>query len=98
MQGSDNLDALLRSVWLALGTATITTLVAQPIAFIIRRTNLPGRKLLSLFTLVTIAVPGIILACGYIFAWNAPWLEYIRAPRSSRHRRGCAGASPGAVN
>ena len=22
-------------------------------------------------------MPGIILACGYIFAWNAPWLENI---------------------
>ncbi|HVB60372.1 MAG TPA: ABC transporter permease subunit, partial [Ktedonobacteraceae bacterium] len=32
---------------------------------------------LSLFTLVTIAVPGIILACGYIFAWNAPYLEFL---------------------
>jgi len=26
---------------------------------------------------VTIAVPGIILACGYIFAWNAPYLQYV---------------------
>lgn len=77
MQGSDDLDALMRTLWLALGTATITTLVGLPIAFIIRRTTLPGRRLLSLFTLITIAVPGIILACGYIFAWNAPWLTYI---------------------
>ena len=76
-QGSDDLDALIRTVWLALGTATITTLVGLPIAFIIRRTEIPGRRLLSLFTLVTIAVPGIILACGYIFAWNAPYLANI---------------------
>jgi len=76
-QGSDDLDALFRTLWLALGTATITALVGLPIAFIIRRTQLPGRRLLSLFTLVTIAVPGIILACGYIFAWNAPYLQYI---------------------
>ena len=76
-QGSDDLDALVRTVWLALGAATITTLLGMPIAFIIRRTQLPGRRLLSLFTLVTIAVPGIILACGYIFAWNAPYLQYI---------------------
>lgn len=76
-QGSDDLDALVRTFWLALGTATITTLVGLPIAFIIRRTQIPGRRLLSLFTLVTIAVPGIILACGYIFAWNAPYLQYI---------------------
>lgn len=76
-QGSDDLDALVRTVWLALGAATVTTLIGMPVAYIIRRTQLPGRKLLSMFTLVTIAVPGIILACGYIFAWNAPYLEYI---------------------
>ena len=76
-QGSDDLDALFRTLWLALGTATITAIIGLPIAFVIRRTQLPGRRLLSLFTLVTIAVPGIILACGYIFAWNAPYLQYI---------------------
>lgn len=76
-QGSDDLNSLLRTVWLAFSAATITTLLGMPIAFIIRRTQLPGRQLLSLFTLVTIAVPGIILACGYIFAWNAPYLQYI---------------------
>lgn len=76
-QGSDDLNSLIRTVWLALGAATITTLLGMPIAFIIRRTQLPGRRLLSLFTLVTIAVPGIILACGYIFAWNAPYLQNI---------------------
>jgi len=76
-QGSDGLDALFRTFWLALGTATITAVVGLPIAFIIRRTQVPGRQLLSLFTLVTIAVPGIILACGYIFAWNAPYLQYL---------------------
>src|SRR5260370_15509239 len=76
-QGSDAFNALVRTVWLALGAATITTLLGMPIAFIIRRTQLPGRALLSMFTLATIAVPGIILACGYIFAWNAPYLEYI---------------------
>jgi iron(III) transport system permease protein len=75
--GSDDVAALWRTLWLSLGTATITTIVGIPVAFIIRRTHLPGRRLLSLFTLVTIAIPGIILACGYIFAWNAPYLQYI---------------------
>lgn len=75
--GSDDLASLLRTLWLSLGTATITVVVGLPIAFIIRRTEIPGRKLLSLFTLVTIAVPGIILACGYIFAWNASYLQYV---------------------
>lgn len=77
VQGSDDLNALVRTLWLSLGNATITTLIGLPIAFIIKRTNLPGRRFLSMVTLVTIAVPGLILACGYIFAWNAPYLEYI---------------------
>ena len=76
-QGSDYLDSLIRTFWLAVGTATVTTIIGLPIAFIIRRTKLPGRGLLSIVTLVTIAVPGIILACGYIFAWNAPYLQYV---------------------
>jgi iron(III) transport system permease protein len=76
-RGSDDLAALTRTFLLAIGTATITALVGLPVAFIIRRTQLPGRRFLSLFTLVTIAVPGIILACGYIFAWNAQYLQYI---------------------
>lgn len=76
-RGSDNLDALQRTFWLAFANASITSILGLPIAFIIRRTRLPGRQLLSFVTLLTIAVPGIILACGYIFAWNAPYLEYI---------------------
>jgi iron(III) transport system permease protein len=76
-KGSDDLAALVRTTWLAFGTASVTTLIGLPIAFVIRRTHLPGRRLLSLFTLVTIAVPGIILACGYIFAWNATYLQNI---------------------
>ncbi|HEX4206437.1 MAG TPA: iron ABC transporter permease [Ktedonobacteraceae bacterium] len=77
VQGSDDLDALLRTLWLSLANATITTLIGLPIAFIIKRTRLVGRRFLSVITLVTIAVPGLILACGYIFAWNAPYLQYI---------------------
>ncbi len=76
-RGSDNLDGLQRTLWLALGNASITSLIGLLIAFIIRRTQLPGRQLLGFVTLVTIAVPGIILACGYIFAWNAPYLEHV---------------------
>ncbi|GCF11461.1 ABC transporter permease [Dictyobacter arantiisoli] len=75
--GSDNLSSLYRTLWLALANASITAIVGIPLAFIIRRTTIPGRKLLNGVTLITIAVPGLILASGYIFAWNAPYLEYI---------------------
>ena len=74
-QGSDDLASLWTSARLAIGAATAVTLVGLPVAFLIRRTQLPGRRLLSFTTLVTISVPGIILACGYIFAWNSPYLS-----------------------
>jgi iron(III) transport system permease protein len=69
--------ALGRSFVLSLSAATIAGLVGLPIAFIIRRTTLPGRRLLSFLTVATVAVPGLVLACGYIFAWNAPFLAVI---------------------
>ncbi len=75
LQGNTNDGAALgRSFVLSLIAASISGVVGLPVAFIIRRTNLPGRRLLSFLTVATVAVPGLVLACGYIFAWNAPWL------------------------
>lgn len=76
-RGSDDLNSLGTSLRLALGTATLVTLIGTPIAFLVSRTQLPGRRALSFVTLITISVPGIILASGYIFAWNSPYLENI---------------------
>lgn len=75
--GSDDLASLFTSLRLSLLAATIVTAIGLPIAYLVSRTRLPGRRLLSFVTLVTISVPGIILACGYIFAWNSPYLENI---------------------
>jgi len=36
---------------------------------------MPGRLVLRLLTLVTLAIPGVVLAAGYIFAWNQPWMN-----------------------
>jgi iron(III) transport system permease protein len=71
----DVLPALRRSALLALGAATITALLGPAIAYVIERTRLRGRGFLRVLTLATIAVPGIVLAAGYIFAWNQPWMN-----------------------
>jgi iron(III) transport system permease protein len=76
-QGSDDLSSLWTSLRLALAAATIVLGGGLVVAFLIVRTRVPGRRLLSFFTLVTISVPGIILACGYIFAWNSPYLQNV---------------------
>lgn len=74
---TDDVAALGRSFVLSLTAASIASLVGLPVAFIIRRTTVPGRRLLSFLTVATVAVPGLVLACGYIFAWNAPFLAAI---------------------
>src|SRR5258708_35481972 len=50
-QGSDNLDALWRTLWLALGTATITAAVGFPVALFFSRYPIPGPRSLRPFTL-----------------------------------------------
>jgi ABC-type spermidine/putrescine transport system permease subunit II len=65
--------ALERSVVLALICATVVSLAALPLAYTMERGEVAGRQLLNVVTLTTIAVPGIVLAAGYIFAWNQPW-------------------------
>ena len=73
--GGDMLPALERSAVLALATATIAALLGAAVAFVIERTRMPGRGFLRLMTIVTLAIPGVVLAAGYIFAWNQPWMN-----------------------
>jgi iron(III) transport system permease protein len=74
-RNGDVLPSLQRSALLALAAATIAALLGPAIAYVIERTHVPGRGFLRLLTLATLAVPGIVLAAGYIFAWNQPWMN-----------------------
>ncbi|HWE61853.1 MAG TPA: ABC transporter permease subunit, partial [Chloroflexota bacterium] len=71
----DMLGGLERSTVLALLAATVTAFLGPAIAFIVERTHVRGRGALRLLTIVTLAIPGIVLAAGYIFAWNQPWMN-----------------------
>ena len=71
----DSLPALERSTMLAFFAASITAVLGMSVAFVVERTHLVGRGVLRLLTIVTLAIPGIVLAAGYIFAWNQPWMN-----------------------
>jgi iron(III) transport system permease protein len=71
----DALPGLARSTILAILTATITAVLGIAVAFVVERTRMPGRSVLRMLTIVTLAIPGIVLAAGYIFAWNQPWMN-----------------------
>lgn len=73
----DDLAGLERSVVLAVAAATLAAVLGGATAFVIERTRLPGRGFLRLVTIITLAVPGIVLAVGYIFSWNQPWMSAV---------------------
>lgn len=66
--------ALLYSLRLAALTATVAVLLGTLLAYLgTHGSGLVGH-LLEGVSLWTISVPGIILAAGYVFLWNQPWL------------------------
>jgi iron(III) transport system permease protein len=68
------LQSILRSLKLSIGTSLTVTLLGIVLAYVInKKQNIPT-KILFVLTMSTLAIPGIILAAGYIFAWNAPFL------------------------
>lgn len=73
--GSRGLTALGYSLRLAAVTATAAVLLGTLLAYL--GTHGSGRlgTFLEGVSLWTISIPGIILAAGYVFLWNEPWLE-----------------------
>jgi iron(III) transport system permease protein len=66
--------AIILSLQLALGAAVAAVLLGLGFAYVIEYTQVTGRKVLYLMTMSTIAIPGIVLAAGFVFAFNATWL------------------------
>ncbi len=70
----DGLSSLVRSFLYALVAAVFTSLLALFIASQMTFNKTPAAKFANLLTMATIAVPGVVLAAGFVFAWNAIWL------------------------
>ncbi|EQD77854.1 binding-protein-dependent transport system inner membrane component, partial [mine drainage metagenome] len=63
--------AMVRSYILSIATALLTTALGLWVMW-------SGSRLSALYDMLltaTIAVPGIVLAAAYVFAWNAPWVQ-----------------------
>ena len=63
---------LRNSFFLASLAAVASAFVALILAWIVARTELPGRELLTLLVLLSFSFPGIALAVGLIFAFGGP--------------------------
>lgn len=71
---SDNLAAIGNSALLMVLAATLTTVLGFLIAWTVRRTRVPGRGLLDYLSTLPIAIPGLVLGIGMLWAYvGAPW-------------------------
>lgn len=61
---------LKNSFFLAAAAAMLSAMVALVLAWIVARTDLPGREFLTLLVLLSFSFPGIALAAGLIFAFG----------------------------
>jgi iron(III) transport system permease protein len=66
--------ALWRSVQLAVEAATFTSVLSLVVTYMIYRWQGLGRLILNQLTVVAMVVPSIVMAAGYVFAFNQPWL------------------------
>ncbi len=64
--------AIMNSIFLAFGAATIITLLGSVIAYIVVKTKIKGRFLLELISNMPYALPGTVVAVGMILAWLKP--------------------------
>lgn len=73
--GSPGRAALLTSLQLSLGAATLCVLVGGMIAFTAARAKGWARGLVDTLAVLPRVLPKIVLAVGLILAWNAPWIR-----------------------
>lgn len=72
-------SALLSGFWHSLaiaGSAAILgLLVGIGIAFVLTYSGFKYKRFIEWISILTLAVPGVVLGIGYIFVWNQKWLE-----------------------
>jgi iron(III) transport system permease protein len=65
--------ALINSLLLGVGSATVVMLLAAIVSWVVVRTRLPGRRLLDLLAFTPIVIPGLVLGLALSFV-------YLRVP------------------
>lgn len=64
------MKALSTSLALATGAALVTGVLGALVGYLVVRSQVRGRRLLDLLSLLPNAMPGVVVAVGLILAWN----------------------------
>ncbi|CAM4468450.1 MAG: iron ABC transporter permease [Paenibacillus macerans] len=75
--GSELLVGLERSLAIALLAAALGLLIGLMAAYVLNYSQFRLKRGIEVLSLVTLAVPGVVLGIGYIFVWNQRWLDKI---------------------
>ncbi|MGG6310254.1 ABC transporter permease [Paenibacillus macerans] len=75
--GSELLTGLGRSLAIALLAAMLGLLIGLMVAYVLNYSAFRFKRGIEVLSLVTLAVPGVVLGIGYIFVWNQRWLDSI---------------------
>jgi iron(III) transport system permease protein len=75
--GGQLLEGLQHSLMIAGAAAFIGLVVGFGVAYVLSYSQFRYKRAIDVISLVTLAVPGVVLGIGYIFIWNQPWLERI---------------------
>lgn len=73
--GKSLLIGLGRSLAIATAAAVLGLAVGFAVSFVLTYSQFRFKRGIEVLSLVTLAVPGVVLGIGYIFVWNQRWLE-----------------------
>ncbi|WP_339291400.1 ABC transporter permease subunit [Paenibacillus sp. FSL W8-0187] len=95
------LEGMYHSLAIAAAAALFSMLIGFVVAYMLTFTESRLKPMLQLFSIISLAVPGVVLGIGYIFIWNQKWLEplglHLYGTPSLLVIAGIAGATPYAV-
>jgi iron(III) transport system permease protein len=71
------LTGLWRSLLISSSSALLGLLIGLGIAFVLVYSQFRFKRGIEMMSMVTLAVPGVVLGIGYIFVWNQAWLQSV---------------------
>jgi iron(III) transport system permease protein len=68
-------SSIRNSIMLSGLSTVLDVIIGVSIAFLLVRTRIPGKSIIDTLTMLPLAVPGIIIAFGYVAAFSGTWLD-----------------------
>ncbi|HEY8471832.1 MAG TPA: iron ABC transporter permease [Natronosporangium sp.] len=62
--------ALQNSMVVSFGAAVLGGLLCFAVAFVVSKTNIPGRRLLSYVSVMPLAMPALVVGLGFLWTWT----------------------------